>query len=232
MNPELLNQPNYDKRTATVSEESVKRIGTIATHTPATAQDRHSQPIVLRENKDQYSNNQETTVVENPVASYILSGAQIIARDCTKQNLQRALIHLAGDVESNVHILQRYEIVQQLYADARALSDDHIDIKLKENRSKIADEYQQFTGTFLDEERPKWQHNGRCNGLTIDYVKAVFFPRSGQAAHEAKSICAECPVRVECREYAIDNQILYGVWGGLTTRERKKIASDRRANKQ
>ncbi len=39
----------------------------------------------------------------------------------------------------------------------------------------------------------------------------------------AKKLCAECPIRVECLAYAVEADEPYGVWGGLTTRERKRL---------
>lgn len=51
----------------------------------------------------------------------------------------------------------------------------------------------------------------------------VFFPEddSNKAAVPAKAICAECPVRIECREHALETREPYGIWGGLTAAERR-----------
>ena len=45
----------------------------------------------------------------------------------------------------------------------------------------------------------------------------------------AKKVCADCPVQALCADYAVENDILYGVWGGTTYRERRAIRAQRRA---
>jgi WhiB family redox-sensing transcriptional regulator len=46
---------------------------------------------------------------------------------------------------------------------------------------------------------------------------------SGAAQHRAKSVCRGCPVRTECLADALDNKVEFGVWGGLTERERRAL---------
>jgi WhiB family redox-sensing transcriptional regulator len=46
---------------------------------------------------------------------------------------------------------------------------------------------------------------------------------SGAAQHRAKSVCRGCPVRTECLADALDNRVEFGVWGGLTERERRAL---------
>jgi len=69
-----------------------------------------------------------------------------------------------------------------------------------------------------------WRNRGACNGLD----PAVFFPDSEELASEAKSICAECDVRVSCLEHALAVREKDGVWGGATERERRRIIRQRR----
>jgi Transcription factor WhiB len=58
----------------------------------------------------------------------------------------------------------------------------------------------------------------------------IFFPLKGAPGHEAKRICAQCPVRLPCLEEALARDLTWGIWGGLTPRERKK-ERDRRAER-
>lgn len=53
-----------------------------------------------------------------------------------------------------------------------------------------------------------------------------WFIERGESARPAKRICADCPVRQQCLQYALDAHITEGIWGGLTPRERRAIALD------
>jgi WhiB family redox-sensing transcriptional regulator len=69
-----------------------------------------------------------------------------------------------------------------------------------------------------------WMHDALCRGQDPD----LFFPERGVPTTEAKAICARCPVRYDCREYAIEHRIPNGIWGGLSGRDRKKVLLERR----
>lgn len=65
---------------------------------------------------------------------------------------------------------------------------------------------------------------GACRLLNIDMN--IFFLEMGKqskVANTAKRVCAHCPVSEECREYAIDNHIDHGIWGGMTEKERTRL---------
>lgn len=51
----------------------------------------------------------------------------------------------------------------------------------------------------------------------------LFFPERGTSAREAKAVCLACPVRPECLDWALDNGEMFGIWGGLTERERRRL---------
>jgi WhiB family redox-sensing transcriptional regulator len=71
-----------------------------------------------------------------------------------------------------------------------------------------------------------WRQLARCRGVDPE----VFYPVSDddEAAEEAKSICADCPVREACLEFALSTREKNGVWGGLTERERRRVLRRRR----
>lgn len=66
-----------------------------------------------------------------------------------------------------------------------------------------------------------WRHDAACRNLDVD----VFFPaeEAEEATHEAKAICAECPVADACLEYALATNQADGVWGGLDANERRRM---------
>jgi WhiB family redox-sensing transcriptional regulator len=61
-----------------------------------------------------------------------------------------------------------------------------------------------------------------------EFDPASFFPSDGVGVERARRICAECPVRMECLEYALEYRIDHGVWGGASERERRRILRSRR----
>lgn len=69
--------------------------------------------------------------------------------------------------------------------------------------------------------RAPWQDRARCRDVDVD----AFFPERGESSREAKEICAACPVRIECLNYALHNDERHGVWGGMTERERRRLRS-------
>ena len=56
----------------------------------------------------------------------------------------------------------------------------------------------------------------------------VFYPVNDDDAEEAKEVCAGCPVRQPCLEWALQDRERFGVWGGLTERERRRMLRQRR----
>ena len=67
----------------------------------------------------------------------------------------------------------------------------------------------------------RWRELAACRGTDL----GVFFPERGESAGPARQVCAGCPVRQACLDYAITNRIASGVWGGLTERERRALRS-------
>ena len=68
-----------------------------------------------------------------------------------------------------------------------------------------------------------WQVDANCKDKDPD----LFFPNRGASTRKAKQICSECTVQEHCLEYAIVNAEKFGIWGGLSERERRKIRKDR-----
>ncbi len=64
-----------------------------------------------------------------------------------------------------------------------------------------------------------WQEQALCAQTDPE----AFFPEKGGSTREAKKVCLACDVRGECLEYALANDERFGIWGGLSERERRKL---------
>jgi WhiB family redox-sensing transcriptional regulator len=64
-----------------------------------------------------------------------------------------------------------------------------------------------------------WQDRALCAQTDPE----AFFPEKGGSTREAKRVCSSCEVRAECLEYALANDERFGIWGGLSERERRKL---------
>lgn len=68
-----------------------------------------------------------------------------------------------------------------------------------------------------------WKQSANCRGVDPD----LFFPERGASTKEAKRVCNSCVVRVECLEYALENGEKFGIWGGMSERERRRVRRER-----
>ncbi len=64
----------------------------------------------------------------------------------------------------------------------------------------------------------EWQERALCAQTDPE----AFFPEKGGSTREAKRICSGCEVRPQCLEYALANDERFGIWGGMSERERRK----------
>lgn len=72
-------------------------------------------------------------------------------------------------------------------------------------------------------ERQPWADGANCLGVDPD----LFFPERGASTREAKAVCRSCLVRDECLEYALTTGEKFGIWGGLSERERRRLRRQR-----
>ena len=64
-----------------------------------------------------------------------------------------------------------------------------------------------------------WQTDALCAQTDPE----AFFPEKGGSTRDAKRICTSCEVKTQCLEYALQNDERFGIWGGLSERERRKL---------
>ncbi len=70
-----------------------------------------------------------------------------------------------------------------------------------------------------DEADPAWKDEALC----AETDPEAFFPEKGGSTREAKRVCASCDVRAECLDFALTNDERFGIWGGLSERERRRL---------
>jgi WhiB family transcriptional regulator, redox-sensing transcriptional regulator len=64
-----------------------------------------------------------------------------------------------------------------------------------------------------------WEERARCG----QYDPEIFFDPTTRAERRAKSICAQCPVRLDCLACALTVRAEFGVWGGMNVKERTSL---------
>lgn len=72
-------------------------------------------------------------------------------------------------------------------------------------------------------ERPEWHARAACRGAEPDR----WFPGQGQPVDDARQVCQGCQVAVDCREAGLSEK--FGIWGGLTEIQRRRLRQERRA---
>jgi len=80
------------------------------------------------------------------------------------------------------------------------------------------------TSPPADDQEHQWMLEARCRGR----APHDFFPSDGVGVEQARKVCADCPVKEPCLEYALTYRIDHGVWGGASERERRRILRRRR----
>jgi WhiB family transcriptional regulator, redox-sensing transcriptional regulator len=71
----------------------------------------------------------------------------------------------------------------------------------------------------VDDHALAWQSDALCAQTDPE----AFFPEKGGSTRDAKRICDSCEVRQQCLDYALENDERFGIWGGLSERERRKL---------
>jgi len=69
----------------------------------------------------------------------------------------------------------------------------------------------------------------RASAVCAQTDPELFFPEKATQSRDARAVCARCPVCSKCLEDALTHNREYGVWGGTTERERRKLTTTRRA---
>ncbi|AWB81077.1 WhiB family transcriptional regulator [Corynebacterium yudongzhengii] len=85
--------------------------------------------------------------------------------------------------------------------------------------ARVTPEYQQDSRVPEDYLRSQWVTRAHCRGGDPD----VLFVRGAEQRGVAATVCRRCPVKTQCLADALDNRVEFGVWGGLTERQRRAL---------
>lgn len=124
--------------------------------------------------------------------------------------------HLAAEVRAGdtmTEIAARYDCSASTIQ--RAIAHAGYDGRTGEPRTATTEP----TFTFPDFDTRPWMEQARCAQANPE----TFFPEKGGSARDAKAVCMRCPVRAECLDDALTRREPYGIFGGLTPRERAKL---------
>lgn len=98
--------------------------------------------------------------------------------------------------------------------------DDRVAVELAALEAEVAGATVVDSAELLDVllGRPAWHDHAACRD-----VSATWFPGLGERTDPAKAVCARCPVRADCLDYALTEDIRHGVWGGTSPQERARL---------
>jgi hypothetical protein len=87
-------------------------------------------------------------------------------------------------------------------------------------RAKQASEQSEQARPIRPEPGYSWQTEASCRGVDSE----LFFPATEDESVPAKAICETCPVRLACLAFALERNERFGIWGGLTEKERARLS--------
>jgi len=94
-----------------------------------------------------------------------------------------------------------------------------IKFSLKVNSSKASESNKTHPASPTPKDNDEHGDKAACEGMD----QVIFFPEKGASTKEAKKICQGCNIRIKCLDYAIENNINNGFWGGMSERERRRL---------
>ena len=144
------------------------------------------------------------------------------------QNLPATFSHRPEHGASTV-----YDAVRALSVEAHDTIDHGVAIDVRVSPQSLLELIETYRLTATDRvlaalteaAETAWQEQAVCAQSDPE----IFFPEKGGATSAAKALCHSCPVKAECLDFALKNDERFGVWGGLSERERRKLTrADRR----
>lgn len=125
------------------------------------------------------------------------------------------------DGESYRDLAKEYGIDQQGLANRLRNGGYRFDTGEPEREARLREMKQRLSSNLLTYALP-WMDEAACASVDPE----LWFPEKGSSTKEAKAICATCPVLSSCRAYGLERKERFGVLGGLSERDRRKIIKD------
>jgi hypothetical protein len=128
------------------------------------------------------------------------------------------------DGESYRELAREYRVDQQGLANRLRNGGYRFDTGETERAARLREMKQHLKTTLLTYAEP-WMADAICAQTDPE----VFYPERGESIADAKRVCLGCPVRETCLEWALERKERFGVFGGKSERERRKIEQQRKA---
>ncbi len=164
------------------------------------------------------------TAAEKGLVNFVLNGDNV-PQDIDIRSIKAVLRQLSGTKElRDQSVLDRFTRLNRYLAGDQTLDISNIETDDIEPVTSVGRSNNGSHSKIIAAIDGFKRENGACNDIDQD----IFFPQRGASTKEAKAICAGCIVQLECREFAIVNGEIYGIWGGTSERERRRIRKSRR----
>lgn len=126
--------------------------------------------------------------------------------------------------ESYRDLAREYGIDQQGLANRLRNNGYRFDTGETERAAQLREMKEHLSAKLLTYRLP-WMQQAACAQVGGD----LWFPEKGESTADAKRVCFSCSVSAECLEYALATKDRFGVYGGLSERERRKLLKERAA---
>jgi WhiB family redox-sensing transcriptional regulator len=143
-----------------------------------------------------------------------------LARAQSQDNADR-VARLVADVEAQrARILDAELVLEQHYAECTVIvSDDQSAQALTVAPAQVPETAEIEAPPSIRFAPQPWADEALCSQVDPE----AFYPEKGGSTREAKRVCGRCTVAAECLTYALDHKEAFGIWGGMSERERRKL---------